>query len=139
MSEADATRNVNMLRVFSLIMSFLALIGWSTFAYAAKSSATAQQRLSEQVAELKISQGQLIAERDQARAELADLTASRDQFMAERDEAKAQLAAARDEIAMLQKRLDEAQAKVLETGSVRAPTPSNKPARTATQTKKPRR
>src|SRR5215218_4931061 len=123
MSEADATRNVSMIRVFSLIMSFLAFIGWSTFAYAAKSSATAQHRLSEQVAELKVSQGQLIAERDQARAELADLKASRDQLMAEREEAKAQLTAARDEIATLQKRLDEAQAKGSQTGSVGASAP----------------
>src|SRR5215210_671765 len=132
MSETGTGRNVNMLRVFSLIISLLALAGWGSFAYAAKTSGTTQQQLQEQVAELKISQGQLIAERDQARAELADLKASRDQLMAEREEAKAQLTAARDEIATLQRRLDEAQAKGSQTGSVGASAPSNKRARTAT-------
>jgi outer membrane murein-binding lipoprotein Lpp len=78
-SEMGITRNVTALRALSLIMGLLAVAGWGTFAYAAKSSATAQQRLSEQVGELKVSQGQLIAERD---------------------EAKAQLAAARDELAL---------------------------------------
>ena len=41
MSETGVTRNMTTLRVLSLAMGVLALIGWGSFAYAAKSSATA--------------------------------------------------------------------------------------------------
>lgn len=146
MSEMGITRNVTALRALSLIMGLLAVAGWGTFAYAAKSSATAQQRLSEQVGELKVSQGQLIAERDEAKAqlaaardELADLKAGRDQLFAERDEARAQLAAAREEVTALTKRLEEAQAKASQTGSVRPPAPSDKPARSPAHPQRTRR
>src|SRR3954453_9746748 len=54
-----------------------------------------RQILSEQVGELRVREGRLLAERDDARA---------------------QLAAARDEMMALQRRLDEAQAKATETG-----------------------
>src|SRR3954466_2781330 len=86
MSETGTTRNVTMLRVFSLAMGLLALAGWGTFVYATRTSAAAQQQLQEHVAELKVSPGQLMAERDQARAEVADFKASRDQLTTERDE-----------------------------------------------------
>jgi Tfp pilus assembly protein PilV len=146
MSEMGAPRTVNTLRALSLVLGLLALAGWGTYAYAAKSSAAAQQRLSEQVGELKVREGQLIAERDEAKAQLAatqdevaDLKANRDQLLAERDEAKAQLAAAREEITTLQKRLEEAQAKASETGSLRAPTPSGNPGRSSVRTQRTRR
>ena len=122
-----------MLRVFSLVMGLLALAGWGTFAYAARRSAATQQQLQEQVGELKVSQGQLMAERDQARAEVADLNARRDQLTAERDEAKAQLTAAQQGVAALTKRLEEAQAKAAETGSTRPAAPVGKPTRSPTQ------
>jgi len=125
MSETGRTRNVTMLRVFSLVMSLLAFAGWGSFAYTAKTTAAAQLQLQQQVADLKASQGQLVGERDRA--------------VAERDEAKAQLAATRGEIEALTKGLEDLEAKVSETGSVRAPTPSDKPARSPTQAKKPSR
>ena len=65
MSEMGTTRTVNALWALSFVMGLLAVTGWGTFAYAAKSSATAQQQLTEQVGELKVSQGHFIAERDQ--------------------------------------------------------------------------
>jgi len=73
MSEAGVTGRVNRYRALSLVMSLLALTGWGAFAYTAKSSATAQHQLREEVtqvrqemAQLKSSQEQLLAERDQA-------------------------------------------------------------------------
>src|SRR3954452_16440462 len=139
MSETGTMRNVTMLRVFSLAMGLLALAGWGTFVYATRTSAASQQQLQEQVAELKVSQSQLMAERDQARAGVADLKASRDQLTTERDEAKAQLIAAQQEVAALTKRLEEAQVKASETGSTRPPTPAGHPARSPAQTNRKRR
>ena len=63
--------------------------------------------------------------------EVAALKASRDQLIAERDEVQAQLAAAREEVAMLQRQLEEVQAKAWEAGSIRRSAP--------TQAKKARR
>jgi uncharacterized membrane protein len=63
--------------------------------------------------------------------EVAALKASRDQLIAERDEVQAQLAAAREEVAMLQRQLEEVQAKAPEAGSIRRSAP--------TQAKKARR
>ena len=139
MSELDTTRTVTVLRALSLALGLLAVAGWGAFAYALRSSAETEQRLTEQVAELTRGQEQLIAERDQARAEVADLKASRNQLIADRVEAQAQLTVAREEIAMLQKQLEQLQAKASATGSVRAPTPSGKPARSPAQTKKTER
>jgi cell division protein FtsB len=107
MSEADSTRQMNLYRNLALALSFLALVGWGT-AYFARASAAVQHQLREEVAQLK---------------------ASQDQLLAERDEAKAQVAAAQQGLTGLQKRLEEAQEKASVTGSVPAPTPSSKPAR----------
>ena len=63
--------------------------------------------------------------------EVAALKASRDQLIAERDKVQAQLAAAREEVAMLQRQLEEVQAKASEAGSIRRSAP--------TQAKKARR
>ena len=139
MSETATTHNGNMLRVLSLVLGLLALAGWGAFAYAAMTSGASQRQFQEQMAELKSSQGQLMAERDQAKAETTDLKSGRDQLVAERDEAKAQLSAARDEIAVLHKQLDEAQTKASQTGSVGAPTPSDQPARSPGKPKQKRR
>src|SRR5690349_15084484 len=120
MSETGPTRTGTMLRLVSVVLGLLALAGWGAFAYAAKTSAAAQQ----QVADLRASQGQLTAERDRA--------------VAERDEAKAQLAATRGEIDALAKGLEDLQAKVSETGSLRA-APSDKPARSPAKPNRARR
>ena len=100
MSAIGTTRIVNPLQALSLILSLLILIGWGPFAYA-KSSTTAQREACERVGELKVSLGQVMAERDEARAQLAaaeeevaDLKAAQDRLTAEREETQAQLAAA---------------------------------------------
>src|SRR3954449_4686102 len=121
-----------MFRVLSLALGLLAVAGWGAFVYAVQSSAEAQQQLTEQVAELRRSQDQLRAERDQARAEVAELRTSRDQLVAVRVEAQAQLALAQEELVRLQKQVEQLQAKASVTGSVRAPTPSGNPARSPT-------
>src|SRR3954466_15910571 len=119
MSEMD-TRAATPFRVLSLALGLVAVAGWGAFVYAVQSSAETEQRLSEQVAELKRGHEQLLAERDQARAELAELRTGRDQLVAERVEAQAQLALAREEIARLQKQVEQLQAKASVTGSVRS-------------------
>ncbi len=118
------TGNSNALRVLSLVMGILVFVGSGTFAYAAKSCGTELQRVREQVAELKISQGQALAEREDARTQLAvaqeevaELKAERDQLIAERDEAKAQLAAAQQEVAALTKRLEDLKPKPQRRGA----------------------
>ena len=128
MSEMD-TQAATLFRVLSLALGLLAVAGWGAFAYAIQSSAEAEQRLTEQVAELRRGHEQLLAERDQARAEVAGLRASRDQLVAERVEAQAELALAQEQITRLQKQVEQLQAKASVTGSVRAPTPSGNPAR----------
>ena len=74
-----------------------------------------------------------------ARAEVAELRTSQDQLVAERVEARAQLALAQEEIARLQKQVEQLQAKASVTGSVRAPTPSGTPARSSARPQGTRR
>ncbi len=109
-SEIGISRKANTLRALSLMMSLLALVGWGAFAYAAKSSVTAQHQLRKEVAQLK---------------------AAQDQLRAERDQAMAQVATAQQEVTVLQKRLEERP----ETRSVPTPVPSGKPVRSPEQTK----
>jgi septal ring factor EnvC (AmiA/AmiB activator) len=124
MNATGITRTVSSLQALSLILSLLALIGWGTCAYAAKSSATAQRQACEHVGELKVSLGQVMAERDEARAqfaaaqeEVADLKAAWDRLTTEREETQAQLAAAQQEIAALAKRLEDLQPKPRKRGA----------------------
>ena len=70
MSETGPTRPVNALRALGLLLALLALSGWGSFAYAAMSSGAAQKQLQAKVGELEVRQGQLIAERDEAKAQL---------------------------------------------------------------------
>jgi len=132
-------RAAPVLLVLSLALGLLAVAGWGAFISAVQSSAEAQQQLTEQVAELRRGQQQLLAERDQARAEVAGLRANRDQLVAERVEAQAQLVLAQEEIARLQKQVEQLQAKASVTGSVRAPTPSGNPARSPARPQRTRR
>ena len=132
-------RAATLLRALSLALGLLAVAGWGAFTYAVQSAAEAEQRLTEQVAELRRGHEQLLAERDQARAEVAGLRASRDQLVAERVEAHAQLVLAQEEIARLQKQVEQLQAKASVTGSVRAPTPSGNPARSPARPQRTRR
>src|SRR5215207_548041 len=113
MDEARTTRQLSLYRNLALALTFLALMGWGT-AYFARASAAVQQHLREEVVQLKATQDQLLAERDQARA---------------------QLAAAQQEVMVLTKLLEEIQDKASVTGSVPAPTPASKPPRTPAKTK----
>ena len=113
MDEARTTRQLSLSRNLGLAMIFLALMGWGT-AYFARASAAVQQQLRGEVAQLKVTQDQLLAERDQARAHLA---------------------AAQQEVMVLTKLLEESQDKASSTGSVSPPIPASKPPRTPAKTK----
>jgi outer membrane murein-binding lipoprotein Lpp len=113
MDEAQTTRQLSLYRNLSLAMTFLALIGWGT-AYFARASSAIQQQL---------------------RGEVAQLKATQDQFTAERDQAQAQLAAAQQEAVGLTRRLEELEAKASVTGSVSPPIPASKPPRAPSKTK----
>jgi outer membrane murein-binding lipoprotein Lpp len=113
MDEARTTRQLSLSRNLGLAMTFLALMGGGT-AYFARASTAVQQQLRGEVAQLKVTQDQLLAERDQARAHLA---------------------AAQQEVMVLTKLLEESQDKASSTGSVSPPIPASKPPRTPAQTK----
>ena len=113
MDEARTTRQLSLYRNLGLAMTFLAFMGWGT-AYFAHASAAVQQQLREEIAQLKTTQDQVTAERDQAQA---------------------QLAAAQQEVMVLTKLLEESQDKASVTGSVPAPTPASKAPSTPAKTK----
>jgi peptidoglycan hydrolase CwlO-like protein len=99
-----------MLNRLTLLMSVLALIGSGTFAYKALSFAEVEDQLGAQIATLTASQEQLIAQRDQAtadlntaREEMSALKSSLERVTSERDEVNARFAAAREEMAALAK------------------------------------
>ena len=145
MARMDLTRRLNAHRALSLTVSFLALVGWGAFAYAAGSSASAERDLRAELAQSQAAQDQLRAERDQQLAKVGDLTRIQAKLASaqgeleilahKREQATAQVAAARQDLVVLTKRRDEKQAKVSEKGSVRGAKPSNKPAQTAAQGK----
>src|SRR5215210_7321562 len=70
----DLTRRLNAHWVLSLIVSFLALVGWGAFAYSAGSSASTERDLRAELAQSQAAQDQLRAERDQQQAAVGDLT-----------------------------------------------------------------
>src|SRR5215213_6105085 len=86
------TRTRWALWALSIVASALTLVGFGTFAYSAQSSAAAQERLYQVIAELTANQMQLIAERDEiagflnaAREALALLGGRLESANAERD------------------------------------------------------
>ena len=96
-----AMRRLNAHRVFSLVVGFCALIGWSGFAYSTGASANVQRELRAELAQLKGSQEQLLAERHQQRAALGDLT-----------QVQSKLAAARADLAALTQRREQVNTQV---------------------------
>ena len=131
MSEAGGTGWAAPFRVLSLVLGLLALIGWGAFAYAAKSSATAQAQLRDEIGQmrqevtrLKASQDQITAERDEAQRHLAK---AQEQLA----DAQGQLTAVRQEAAALRKQLDEAQAKAPALRGLYTAAPTSSPARTS--------
>ena len=73
----DMVRRLKAHRTLSLILTFLALVGWGAFAYSAGSSAIATHDLRAELAQSKAAQDQLRAERNQQQAagDLAQLQA----------------------------------------------------------------
>ncbi len=144
MARLDLTRRLNAHRTLSLTVSFLALVGWGAFAYAAGSSARTERNLRAEVAQSTAAQDQLRAERDQQQAAVGDLAQIQaklasaqgelESLAQKRERATAQVAAVQQELMVLTKRRDEKQAKGPEKGRVQAAKPSSKPARLAAQT-----
>jgi uncharacterized protein (DUF3084 family) len=145
MARIDMVRRLKAHRTLSLILTFLALVGWGAFAYSAGSAAIATHDLRAELAQSKAAQDQLRAERDQHQAAVGDLTQIQAKLVSargeletlaqKREQARAQVATAQQELMVLTKRRDEKQAKVSEKGSVRGTKPSSKPARLAAQAK----
>jgi flagellar motility protein MotE (MotC chaperone) len=128
MVRMDMARRLNAHRVLSLALCFLALVGWGAFAYAAGSSASAERRFREELAHLKASQDQLLAERNQQQAVVGDLSqlqaklaSAREELAAladRREQAAAQVAAVQQDRTELTKWLEGRRAKVPQKGSV---------------------
>lgn len=145
MARMDLTRRLNAHRVLSLALCFLTVVGWSAFAYSAGSSASAERDLRAELAQMKASQDQLLAERTQQQLAVGDLTqlkaklaSAREELAAlahRREQAAAQVTAVQQKRSELTKWLEHREAKVSEKGSVRAAKPSTKPDRMAAQTK----
>ena len=145
MAQMDLRRRLNANRALSATMSFLALIGWGAFAYAAGSSVRAERQLRDELAQSKAAQEQLLVERNQQQvaaedlaqiqAKLASSRGELDTLAQKREQARAQVAAAQQELTTLAKRLEDRRAKVSEKGSVRGAKPSSKPAQVAAQGK----
>ena len=134
MVRMDMARRLNAYRVLSLALCSLVLVGWGAFA-----------DLRAELAHLKASQDQLLAERTQQQAAVGDLSqlqtklgsarADLETLAQKREQATSQVAAVRHELVVLTKRRDEKQVKVSEKASVRGAKPSSKPAQTAAQGK----
>jgi multidrug efflux pump subunit AcrA (membrane-fusion protein) len=133
MVRMDMARRLNAHRVLSLVLCSLALVGWGAFA-----------DLCAELAQLKVSQDQLLAERKQQQEAVGDLTqlqaqiaSARDELQAfdhKREQAKVQAAAVQQDRTELTKWLDGKRTKGSEKDSVRATKPSSKPARIAART-----
>ena len=125
----DRVRRPKVHRVLSLALGSLALVGWGAFA-----------DLRAELAHLKASQDQLLAERKQQQEAVGDLAqlqaqiaSARDELQAldhKREQAKAPTAAAQPDRTELTKWLDGKRTKRSETDSVRV----TKPARIAART-----
>src|SRR3954468_18523507 len=145
MVRMDLNRRLNANRALSATMSFLALIGWGAFAYAAGTSARAERQLRDELAQSKAAQEQLLAERNQQQVAaedlaqiLAKLAPSRGELETlaqKREQARVQVAAAQQELTTLAKRLEDRRAKVSENGTVRGTKLSSRPSQVAAQGK----
>jgi chromosome segregation ATPase len=143
-ADMDVTRRLYANRIFSLVMSSLALIGWGALTYSAASSARVERGLRVELAQVKTSEDQLLSERKQVQESVGDLTQVHaeitsarhelDGLARAREQAIAQAAAARQDLAAVTKRLEN-RAKASETSRVRAAERTSKPARDTTPTK----
>ena len=124
MTEMRTTRTRYTLRAISILASALVLVGLGTFAYSAQSSAAAQDRLYQVIAELTANQMQLIAQRDEvagyldaAHEALALVGGRLETVTAEPDAVKLQLATPREGSVISQRRSVDAD--VSQTGTLR--------------------
>src|SRR3954449_8712907 len=90
MARMDMVRRLKAHRTLSLILTFLTLVGWGAFAVSAGSAAIATRDLRAELAQLKASQDQVLAERNQQQAAAGDLA-----------QAQAKLASAREDLDIL--------------------------------------
>src|SRR5215213_11521273 len=124
MAQMDLKQRLKANRTLSVTMTFLALVGWGAFAYAAGSSVSTERQLRAELAQSTAAQDQLLAERNQQQAAVGDLTQIQAKLASaredletlaqKREQARAQMAAAHQELIVLTKRRDEKQAKVSE-------------------------
>ena len=143
-ADMDVTRRLYANRIFSLVMSFLALIGWGALTYSAGSSARVERGLRVELTQLKTSQDQLLSEREQVQESVGDLTQVHaeiasarhelDGLARAREQSIAQAAAARQDLAAVTKRLEN-RAKASGPSRVRAAERASKPARDTAPTK----
>src|SRR3954462_14825266 len=144
MARMDIKQRLKAHRTLSLILAFLALVGWGAFAYSAGSSSVATRDLRAELAQSTAAQDQLRAERDQHQAAVGDLAQIQaklasargelDTLAKKRDRATAQVAAVQQELMVLTKRRDVRQAKGSEKSKGQAAKQPGKPARLAAQT-----
>src|SRR5215207_2028342 len=130
MVRMNMARRLNAYRVLSLALCSLVLVGWGAFA-----------DLRAELAQLKASQDQLLAERAQQQEAVGDLTQLQAQIVSarselealaqKREQAKAQVAAAQQDRTELTKWLEGKQAKGSEKGRARAAKTSSKPTQMA--------
>ena len=133
MVRMDMVRRPKVHRVLSLVLCSLALVGWGAFA-----------DLRAELAYLKASQDQLLAERKQQQEAVGDLAqlqaqiaSARDELQAldhKREQAKAQSAAVQQDRTELTKWLDGKRTKRSEKDSIRATKPARIAARTQPET-----
>src|SRR4051794_8611619 len=140
MVRMDMARRLKAHRALSLGLCSLALVGWGACAYAVGSSAGTQRDLRAELAHLRASQDQLLAEKTQHQAAVGDLA-----------QLQAQIASARAELQALAKQREHANTqaaghqdragltKVLEgqtkgSKKERVAKPASKPAKVAAQT-----
>src|SRR4051795_6905955 len=133
MVRMDMARRLNAYRVLSLALCSLALVGWGAFA-----------DLRAELAYLKASQDQLLAERKQQQEAVGDLAQLQAQIASaraelqaldhKREQAKAQAAAVQPDRTELTKWLDGKRTQTSEKDSVRATKPARLAARTQPET-----
>jgi len=114
MARMDIKQRLKAHRTLSLILAFLALVGWGAFAYSAGSSSIATRDLRAELAQSTAAQDQLRAERDQHQAAVGDLAQIQaklasargelDTLARKREQATAQVAAVQQELMVLTKR-----------------------------------
>ena len=123
----------------TLILGALALSGWGAFAYAGRSSAAMERKLTEQVSRLGTERDQLLAERTRLQESVGEvqgrLAAAREEqsrSVRARDQGRAELASAQQQLAALTRRFEQAKTRGMQA---RAITPPPAPIRIAQRVK----